>query len=115
MNTKNLLLLLLAVMFNVAVKAQTLSRQVLSKYPASVSARVYDVITKVPLTDNKQLQLATMYQHEDSAVAAALAHNAAPSEIVGLHGQTGIALQTLLTPAELDLYYTGNAGNRHIG
>ena len=109
MNTKNLLLLLLAVMFNVTVKAQTLSRQVLSNYPASVSARVYDLVTKVPLTDDKQLQLAVLYQHEDSAVATALARNAAPSEVVGLRGQTNNAFQTLLTPTELDLFYTGNA------
>jgi hypothetical protein len=89
------------------LQAQKVSNLVLQKYPSSAT-RVYQVTSKVPLSENKQAQLGSLFYRNDSIFIAQLAKGENPSA-AWIKQQEHDALSKALSPQELNLYCEASA------
>ena len=91
--------------------AQQIDTAIASRFPDAVVARLYDVTSKLHLPGNSQLALARQFLKEDSLVADAIKKGASETAISDIQLSQLHAFQALLTPAQLQLYYSRKAGD----
>jgi hypothetical protein len=96
----NLLLLVLLPAF---LRAQV-SEEVVKKFPAQIISHIFDISSKVELTEAKQMQLGYYFRKQDSLAGIALAKGA-PASVINRYYQPGPEeLQNILSPLELNDY-----------
>jgi hypothetical protein len=86
--------------------SQHLSSAVTGKFEKAVTIRVYEVASKLNLSDKKQLALASCFQQEDSLVADAIVKGATEKEINDVRFACKQNFQKLFNARELTLYYS---------
>jgi hypothetical protein len=104
------LLCMVACVFS--AKAQILSSKLINSYPSSVVIRVYDIVSKVQLSFDKQLQLAELLQSQDNLVAKAIANKTKTEEINQLRNQANSEILKVFSPEELNSIYGSIANVR---
>lgn len=81
--------------------AQQISEKMLKSCPPTVALKVYDIASKIMLSEEKQLALAKMFQDQDSMVIAAMTGGIKSSEIPNLRAQSENYLSNILSAKEL--------------
>ncbi|MBQ0081000.1 MAG: hypothetical protein KBS95_05580 [Alistipes sp.] len=77
MKTNKFLVVALALCFMsvTCVQAQTLKPSIIEKYPATVVAQTYDIVSKIPASEDLQLQIAAKIEEESQLAVAFLKNN----------------------------------------
>jgi|GEM_PF-1156167 len=103
-NMKNSILIIALILVNSHLQAQQLSFK-LKDYPQSVVIRVYDIVQKVGLTEDKQLKLANLYLTRDNDIAAAILNGASKTTIDKLKVKYEVLARDGLSIQEIELIY----------
>jgi hypothetical protein len=90
------------------IQAQNINQHILSGYPASVISKVYEVASKVSITDNQQIKLAKLFLVEDSVVASAILKMQNTETIFQLHKKYDDDMQKIFSIDQFDQFYSAN-------
>jgi len=95
----------------VTMYAQQISPGI-NQYPSSVITRVYEIASKVNLSDDKQNALAAFYQQEDSVLAALIVNGATASQIADTKNALQASLKSILSTDDWNNYYKTKTSSR---
>ena len=102
---KKTISILLFIITNLTIQAQTINNTALQGYPNSIVLRVYNVASKITLTPAEQTTLADLFQDEESELATLARNGATNSVIDSVKNIYKAEFNSLLSPTQLASFY----------
>lgn len=109
---KQNLLAVIGLFICTGIFAQTVDTAALQSYPSSIIIKVYDVATKIALSNTQQILLAEALQDQETEMAAAIFSGQVPDYIDSLKRKNIAFFNSLLGKEKADEYYTKTGEGR---
>lgn len=113
MKLTSIIVYLLIANWVTGIHAQTLSQSVLANYHPSVSVKVYDILSRTPINEEKQLLLAEIFKKEDSILYRAAVSKMSQYYLNQTRYKTQKQVQQVLSDEELTSYLNGKTGTNN--
>ena len=104
---KTITLLLFVFTFSI-IKAQTINNTALQGYPNSVVVKVYDVASKIILTNSQQTTLADLFQDEENEIASLIQNGATLKIIDSVKNSYKVMFNNTLSTTQFVDYYNNS-------